>query len=219
MGRTLALFLFGIIFTAYAADPQVFPTESIVPQCATLQVVWGQPPPLHLHVQPDNLINVTNLVDLGLQNGTSTTYQVNLPIGQNFTFAYNTIANQFTVFLSNMMQVGPGNTSCLAGSQTSTSPPATSSPNAPSTTPSSSSANSDTTSQSLSVPSSSSASSSFSSSGSSTSIGLSPTFSSSPSSSAASPPASSPSSGSTKVFPSGVVGTAYALLAGIILFL
>ncbi|KAJ7263628.1 hypothetical protein B0H12DRAFT_1230915 [Mycena haematopus] len=99
MRLSLILSLLGTILATRAADPDVFPSEFIVPQCTVLEVVWGQPPPIHLHVQPSNLINVTNLVDLGLQNGTSTTFPVTLQIGQNFTFAYNTIADQFTVFV------------------------------------------------------------------------------------------------------------------------
>ncbi|KAF7362938.1 hypothetical protein MVEN_00644800 [Mycena venus] len=77
----------------------------------------------HLHVQPGSDITVHNLVDLGLQSGTSTDFTVTLPIGQNFTFAYNTIADQFTVFLSSLMQVGPGTTDCLPGSEGSTTSP------------------------------------------------------------------------------------------------
>ena len=73
----------------------------------------------HLHVQPDSNITAHNLVDLELQTGKSTNFTVALPIGQprrflislirqlislfiigqNFTFAYNTIADQFTVFV------------------------------------------------------------------------------------------------------------------------
>ncbi|KAJ6462177.1 hypothetical protein C8R45DRAFT_1027517 [Mycena sanguinolenta] len=113
MKLSLLLFLFGTtIFSIRAADPDVFPSEFLVPQCTVLEVAWGQP---HLHVQPSNLINVTNLVDLGLQNGTSTTFPVTLEIGQNFTFAYNTIADQFTIFVSDLMQVSAGNASCLPG--------------------------------------------------------------------------------------------------------
>ncbi|KAF8212721.1 hypothetical protein K438DRAFT_1957338 [Mycena galopus ATCC 62051] len=153
MGILPFLFLFGAILATRAADPDVFPTESLVPQCSTLEVVWGQPPPLHLHVQPDSLINVTNLVDLGLQNGTSTNFQVNLPIGQNFTFVYNTIANQFTVFISNMMQVGPGTTDCLGTSASSSGQSSTSSSSGPSSSSSPSGS-------SVSVPPTASASSS-----------------------------------------------------------
>lgn len=35
----------------------------------------------HLHVQPDDSITITNLFDLGVQNGSFTTFQVALPIG------------------------------------------------------------------------------------------------------------------------------------------
>ncbi|KAJ6540602.1 hypothetical protein B0H19DRAFT_332498 [Mycena capillaripes] len=133
MELSLFLFFFGTIWTtARAGDPDVFPSEFLVPQCSVLKAVWGQPPPLHLHVQPGNDITVHNLVDLGLQSGTSTDFTVALPIGQNFTFAYNTIANQFLVFVSSLMQVGPGTTECLPGSEHTTTPPP---PPPPTTTP------------------------------------------------------------------------------------
>ncbi|KAJ6605102.1 hypothetical protein B0H10DRAFT_1957317 [Mycena sp. CBHHK59/15] len=71
--------LLSITFTIFCAlrptnagDLDVIPQESVVPQCSLLTVRWGQ---THLHVQPEALINVTNLVDLGVQDGTSTTFQ------------------------------------------------------------------------------------------------------------------------------------------------
>ncbi|KAJ7321387.1 hypothetical protein DFH08DRAFT_941992 [Mycena albidolilacea] len=140
MELSVFLFFFGTIWTtARAGDPDVFPSEFLVPQCTVLKAVWGQPPPIHLHVQPGSDITVHNLVDLGLQSGTSTDFTVALPIGQNFTFAYNTIANQFLVFVSSLMQVGPGTTECLPGSEDTTTPPppppqTTSSTKAPPTT-------------------------------------------------------------------------------------
>ncbi|KAJ7755771.1 hypothetical protein B0H14DRAFT_413587 [Mycena olivaceomarginata] len=124
MELSFFLFFFGTIWTtARASDPDVFPSEFLVPQCTVLKAVWGQPPPIHLHIQPGSDITVHNLVDLGLQSGTSTDFTVALPIGQNFTFAYNTIANQFLVFVSSLMQVGPGTTDCLQGSEDTTTPP------------------------------------------------------------------------------------------------
>ncbi|KAJ6624715.1 hypothetical protein B0H10DRAFT_2430762 [Mycena sp. CBHHK59/15] len=82
--------LLSITFTIFCAlrptnagDLDVIPQESVVPQCSLLTVRWGQTPPLHLHVQPEALINVTNLVDLGVQDGTSTTFQVALPLGKS----------------------------------------------------------------------------------------------------------------------------------------
>jgi len=124
MGLSLFLFLFGTIWTTtHAGDPDVFPSEFIVPQCTELEAVWSQPPPIHLHVQPGTSITVQNLVDLGLQTGTSTTFRPPFDIGTNFTFAYNTIANQFLVFQSSLMQVGPGTTDCLPGSENPPPPP------------------------------------------------------------------------------------------------
>ncbi|KAF7350582.1 hypothetical protein MSAN_01618200 [Mycena sanguinolenta] len=193
MELSLFLFLLGTtILFARAVDPDVFPTEFLVPQCTVLEVVWGQPPPIHLHVQPSNLINVTNLVDLGLQNGTSTTFPVTLKIGQNFTFAYNTIADQFTVFVSDLMQVAPGNTNCLPGQ---------------------SSAQSSGTSQSLSSTSSASSSASASQSSSLTSTSAS-------TSSSAGSAVNASSSGKNNTFPVGpVVGSVCALAVVIFLLL
>ncbi|KAJ6602777.1 hypothetical protein DFH09DRAFT_451413 [Mycena vulgaris] len=130
---------------ARAADLDVFPQETIVPQCATLTALWAQPPPIHLHVQPGDSISLTNLVDLGVQNNTTfTTFKVALPIGQNFSFAYNTIAQPFTVFQSSVMQVGPGTSDCLAAQadpivSTLSSSPSVSSSVSPLSGPSSSS--------------------------------------------------------------------------------
>ncbi|KAJ7203652.1 hypothetical protein GGX14DRAFT_570104 [Mycena pura] len=158
MAISLLLFLFGtgmIWTTTHAGDPDVFPSDSVVPQCSVLEVVWGQPPPLHLHVQPGSNITAHNLVDLELQTGKSTNFTVALPIGkprrflislirklislfiigQNFTFAYNTIADQFTVFVSNLMQVGPGTSDCLTGSGDTTTPPPPPPPSNPSSIP------------------------------------------------------------------------------------
>ncbi|KAJ6493431.1 hypothetical protein C8R45DRAFT_989764 [Mycena sanguinolenta] len=148
------LFLFGTtIFSTHAADPDVFPSGFLVPQCTVLEVAWGQPPPIHLHVQPSNLINVTNLVDLGIQSGTSTTFTVTLKIGQNFTFAYNTIAEQFTVLVSDLMQVSAGNTSCLPGQSSSGASQSLSSTSSASSSSSASQSSSSTSTSASSSPS------------------------------------------------------------------
>ncbi|KAJ7741203.1 hypothetical protein DFH07DRAFT_1064052 [Mycena maculata] len=112
--------------TARAGDLDVLPQDFVVPQCSTVTALWSQPPPIHLHVQPGDSITITNLVDLGIQNGSFTTFPVALPLGQNFSFAYNTLADQFSVFQSSVMQVGPGTTDCLP-SQPSNLPPVSSS--------------------------------------------------------------------------------------------
>ncbi|CAK5274332.1 unnamed protein product [Mycena citricolor] len=117
----LALSLFFATRGICAGHLDVLPQETIVPQCSTLEVLWDQPVRNHLHVQPNLLINVTNLFDLGIQNGTFTTYQVALPVGQNFSFAYNTLANQFLVFQSSMMTVGAGTAECLSNGNPSSS--------------------------------------------------------------------------------------------------
>ncbi|KAJ7479783.1 hypothetical protein FB451DRAFT_1449094 [Mycena latifolia] len=75
---------------------------AFLPQCSTLTALWAQPPPIDLHVQPDDSITIVNLVDLGVQNNSFTTFEVALPIGQNFSFAYNTIAQPLTVFQSSV---------------------------------------------------------------------------------------------------------------------
>ncbi|KAJ7910715.1 hypothetical protein B0H13DRAFT_1876435 [Mycena leptocephala] len=125
MTLSLFLFLFGTTWTTTrAGDPDVFPSEFIVPQCTELEAVWSQP---HLHVQPGTSITTQNLVDLELQTGTSTTFRPPFDIGTNFTFAYNTIANQFLVFQSSLMQVGPGTTDCLPGAGNPPPPPPSSS--------------------------------------------------------------------------------------------
>ncbi|KAJ7681258.1 hypothetical protein B0H17DRAFT_1138552 [Mycena rosella] len=118
LALALPLLLCGL-HTTLAADPDVFPGDANVPQCTMLTVLWSQP---HLHVQPGNLINVTNLVDLGPQlNNTFIKFDVALKIGQNFSFAYNTIKDPFTVFQSNVMQVVSGTTDCLPGHSSSSS--------------------------------------------------------------------------------------------------
>ncbi|KAJ6542519.1 hypothetical protein DFH09DRAFT_1322372 [Mycena vulgaris] len=129
MGSSLLLaLLLCYMHSTHAADPDVFPDEVVVRQCATLDVIWSQPPPIHLQVQYDTLINVKNLVDLGPQLANSfTTFQVALPIGHNFSFVYSTIADPFTVFISRLMQVAPGTTDCLPG-QVSSVPSAPSAP-------------------------------------------------------------------------------------------
>ncbi|KAJ7459270.1 hypothetical protein FB451DRAFT_1563676 [Mycena latifolia] len=140
----LLLLFCALLQSTYTADPDVFPDEDVVPQCSTLTVLWSQPPPIHLHVQPGSLINVTNLFDLGPQlNNTFTTFTVALPIAQNFSFAYNTIKNPFTVFVSREMQVGPGTTDCLNPS--SSAGPSSSAPLSSSAAPSSSATPSSTT--------------------------------------------------------------------------
>ncbi|KAJ6493430.1 hypothetical protein C8R45DRAFT_928181 [Mycena sanguinolenta] len=202
MKLSFLLFLFGTtIFSTHAADPDVVPSGFLVPQCTVLEVAWKQP---HLHVQPSNLINVTNLVDLGIQNGTSTTFPVTLKIGQNFTFAYNTIADQFTVFvcfggkhqLSARTKLRVG-TQQWGKSITEHSSSASQSSSGQSSVPSSEA------SQSLSSTSSASSESSASQSSSSTSTSAS----------------SSPSvgSGSAKAFPVGAVAGSVSALAVIIL--
>ncbi|KAJ7244370.1 hypothetical protein C8J57DRAFT_1525222 [Mycena rebaudengoi] len=117
--------------------------------------------PQHLHVQPEALINVTNLVDLGNQTGTSTTFVVALPLGQRFSFAYNTIAQPFLVYVSNVMQVGTGSTDCLGLNPSSVSHAPSSVSHAPSSVSnapsSSSSSNSFSTSSVLASPASESA--------------------------------------------------------------
>ncbi|KAJ7199702.1 hypothetical protein GGX14DRAFT_572732 [Mycena pura] len=123
---------------ARAGDLDVLPQQSIVTQCTTLTVLWSQPPPIHLHVQPNDSITLTNLVDLGVQNSSFTTFQIMYLAGQSFTFAYNTLANQFSVFQSSLMQVGPGTTDCLDAPRpvSSTSISASGTGAATSTTPS-----------------------------------------------------------------------------------
>ncbi|KAJ6566736.1 hypothetical protein B0H19DRAFT_1374178 [Mycena capillaripes] len=222
MRLALLLFLFLFWTTSRAGDPDVFPSEFIVPQCTALKAVWSQAPPLHLHVQPDTSITITNLVDLGLQNSTFTTWQVNLPIGQNFTFAYNTIADQFTVFQSDLMQVGPGTTDCLSESKSPTvqpphptTLPATSRNNAAPTTSSS------TTSFVGNVPplSSSKPTSSIASSKSVEPPPPNSTFSVTTSTSSSTIPASTTLAGSLKtVFPAGPVVGSICAVAGIIIF-
>ncbi|CAK5276557.1 unnamed protein product [Mycena citricolor] len=98
----LALSLFFATRGICAGHLDVLPQETTVPQCSTLEVLWDQPSPIHLHVQPNLLINVTNLFDLGIQNGTFTTYQVALPV-------------------ASMMTVGPGTTECLSNGNPSSS--------------------------------------------------------------------------------------------------
>ncbi|KAJ6589306.1 hypothetical protein B0H19DRAFT_1226866 [Mycena capillaripes] len=107
------LFLLSGLRSVSAGDLDVLPQETIVPQCTTITALWSQTPPIHLHVQPDDSITITNLVDLGVQNDSFTTFKVTLPLGQNFSFAYNTLADPFAVFQSNVMQVGPGTSDCL----------------------------------------------------------------------------------------------------------
>ncbi|KAJ7445036.1 hypothetical protein FB451DRAFT_1189265 [Mycena latifolia] len=130
-GLLLLLSLLRALSTIRAADVDVILDESVVPQCTTLKASWSQ---AHLHVQPGDSITLTNLVDLDVLDTSSTTFQVFLAIsaddarrsGQNFTFAFNTLTDQFTVFQSNLMQVGPGSTDCLAG-QVPVNSPSTSS--------------------------------------------------------------------------------------------
>ncbi|KAJ7720171.1 hypothetical protein B0H16DRAFT_1700007 [Mycena metata] len=88
----------------------VFPDESNVPQCTTLQASWDA---THLHVQPGSAINVSNLVDLGVLDTSSTNFTVALPIGQQFSFAFNTLADPFTVYTSDPMTVTAGTADCL----------------------------------------------------------------------------------------------------------
>ncbi|KAJ7487287.1 hypothetical protein B0H11DRAFT_1913449 [Mycena galericulata] len=127
----LPLLLLCGLRSARAGALDVLPQELIVPQCSTLTALWSQ---THLHVQPDAFINITNLVDLGVQNGTFTTFVVALPLGQNFSFAYNTLADQFTVFQSAELQVGAGTTNCLPTHPGNITPnPGSSAPSASST--------------------------------------------------------------------------------------
>ncbi|KAJ7479797.1 hypothetical protein FB451DRAFT_1395353 [Mycena latifolia] len=145
-------FLLGGLHTACAADLDVLPQETIVPQCSTLTALWAQPPPIHLHVQPDDSITIVNLVDLGVQNNSFTTFEVALPIGQNFSFAYNTIAQPFTVFQSSVMQVGPGTTDCMPAQADPIVPDFNSSPSLSASVPSSATSASSVTSASNFVP-------------------------------------------------------------------
>ncbi|KAJ7161993.1 hypothetical protein C8R43DRAFT_947479 [Mycena crocata] len=133
--RLVLPFLLCGLRTARAGDLDVFPQETVVPQCSTQTVLWSKP---HLHVQPGDSITLTNLVDLGVQNGSFTTFQVALPIGQSFSFAYNTLAEQFTVLQSSIMQVGPGTTDCLvqqSSSSTSLEPGSNPGPSGGGTSP------------------------------------------------------------------------------------
>ncbi|KAJ7113005.1 hypothetical protein C8R44DRAFT_882041 [Mycena epipterygia] len=141
MGPWLALVLPLLLcgLPVHAGDPNVSPQEAIVPQCfhADGYMVSDS--------SPRKTAAFYNLVDLGIQNGTFTTFQVGLPIGQNFSFAYNTLADQFTVFTSSVMQVGSGTTDCLPQSPPITSKPSSSpsssspvaDPSTPPSTPSS----------------------------------------------------------------------------------
>ncbi|KAL0947958.1 hypothetical protein HGRIS_010586 [Hohenbuehelia grisea] len=97
--------------------------HSIIRVQSSLLMKSLRKPPIHLHVQPDRSITITNLRDLGVQNQTFMKWVVDLPISkQNFSFAYNTIANQFVVFQSDgVLQVGPGETSCLNAAPSSSS--------------------------------------------------------------------------------------------------
>ncbi|KAJ7747116.1 hypothetical protein DFH07DRAFT_962587 [Mycena maculata] len=230
MTPQLLVLLFWTI-TTRAGDPDVFPSEGVVPQCTVLKAVWSQPPPIHLHVQPGDSITLTNLVDLGLQNSTFTTFQVALPIGQNFTFAYNTIANQFLVFQSDLMQVGPGSTDCLTEQTGPTASPLTVTPpgpsksstftvqNAPPPTVQSMTASgaprttSSTNGSSATFPLGSSASSTSASS-TSTSTGITATMSTSP---PVAPASAAAASSSKDVFPVGAVVGSVCTLAFIIL--
>ncbi|KAL0947960.1 hypothetical protein HGRIS_010588 [Hohenbuehelia grisea] len=59
------------------------------------------------------------------------TWRVDLPIGQQFSFFYNTLADQFSLASAGVFRVGPGDTSCLktSSSPTEASPtPSTSRP-------------------------------------------------------------------------------------------
>ncbi|KAJ6462730.1 hypothetical protein DFH09DRAFT_1113764 [Mycena vulgaris] len=240
------LFLFLLAATTIrAADVAVFPEEFIVPQCSMLKASRKQ---THLHVQPGDSIAVSNLVDLGVQNNAFTTFQVALsigesenpvtfwklmgPSGQNFTFAFNTIADQFTVFqfereiqFADVMQVGPGTTDCLTASaprsttsstfisartskdtivpKTTQSPPARSITRDPA---SSTGSSAPVTSISLSTQSISD--------GPATNSGSSASESSSPAITSAS---IGSATGSTRMFPIGVVVGSICGLAGIIL--
>ncbi|KAJ6521541.1 hypothetical protein DFH09DRAFT_215064 [Mycena vulgaris] len=239
MGYPLVLaLLLCSLHRARAGEPDVFPDEDVVPQCITLDVFWSEPPPIHLHVQPGSLINVTNLVDLGPQlTNTFTTFQVALPIGQKFTFAYNTIAKPFTVFVSRPMEVGPGKTDCLPGQSTSESlstapsppppppPPSTSPPSTTTVTPivPPPTTHSVSSAPSSSIPSSSAPSSSAPNSSASsapTSGFMTSTVPTSPQSDftqSASPSNSNVVAGAAKTFPVGpVVGSILAVAAAIL---
>ncbi|KAJ6600495.1 hypothetical protein DFH09DRAFT_1128365 [Mycena vulgaris] len=119
---TLPLLLLSGLCTIRAAGVDVIPREATVPQCAMLKILWSQAPPIHLHVKLGD--SITNLVDLGLRNNMSTTFEVALPIGQIFRFALNTITDQLTIFQSGVMEVRPGNTDCLDEQENDTGPSA-----------------------------------------------------------------------------------------------
>ncbi|KAJ7046208.1 hypothetical protein C8F04DRAFT_1227414 [Mycena alexandri] len=119
-----------------ASGVGVFPDESNVPQCTTLEASWDATPPIHLHVQPGSTINVSNLVDLGVLDTSLTSFMVALPIGQQFSFAFNTLADPFTVYTSDPMTVTAGTADCLGGQSSPRPPPITPQTSTATTTPS-----------------------------------------------------------------------------------
>ncbi|KAJ6629874.1 hypothetical protein B0H10DRAFT_2208444 [Mycena sp. CBHHK59/15] len=138
----LALILSTTLGTLLGARAQALtfvPNDPHVPQCTTLTLFWSETPPIHLHVQPGLSITETNLFDLGVQNNTFTTFTVTLPVGFNFSFAYNTLADQFNVFQSSLLTVADGTTNCFVSSSSASASSSTPS-STPSAPPSSSSA-------------------------------------------------------------------------------
>ncbi|KAJ7211022.1 hypothetical protein C8J57DRAFT_1733493 [Mycena rebaudengoi] len=117
-----------------AGNLDVLPSGAVVPQCSELKVMWDKKPPLHLHVQPGLSITETNLIDLGTQNDTFTNFRVALPIGQKFSFAYNTLADEFSVFQSRLIEVSSGSTDCLTQQQSVSFGSSSSAPSATSPT-------------------------------------------------------------------------------------
>ncbi|KAI0714911.1 hypothetical protein C8Q76DRAFT_728673 [Earliella scabrosa] len=113
-------------------------------QCSEVDLFWTEEPPIQLWVAPDRQIapGDPTLETLGPIDDTFLRWTVDLPVGQNISFTYIRLADQFTLFSSpeEYTIVAGASSACLAGlgsagrdaSSSTTSSLSTSTPTIPS---------------------------------------------------------------------------------------
>ncbi|KAL0958701.1 hypothetical protein HGRIS_014031 [Hohenbuehelia grisea] len=111
-------------------DVQPAPRDSAgtIPQCSQVTLVWDLKPPIHLRVGRSGDVLGSAFQDLGIHTQTFATVTVNLSLGMEFNWFYNTLADQFMLYYAGDFVVGQGDTSCLVSvalSQSSQSSPST----------------------------------------------------------------------------------------------